>query len=83
MVPVWLKHGFGMVQKNQTTWKWFCEPTKSVLKSLKNIRAIASLRLHLGQTWSQHGPSMALTRSQIVEPLQTYTLSQSDLVLKF
>ena len=42
-------------------WTWYYGSTKTVLKSLENIRDLPDMKLKLGQTWSKHGQSMALT----------------------
>ena len=57
------QHGPNMAlawSKKEMPQLWFYGPTRSVLKSLKNVRALAGLKVNIGQTWSQHGPSMTL-----------------------
>ena len=61
MVPTYSKHGPDMVIMSTHSVDIGLRPC---LLSLENFSVLAGLEVRLGQTWSQHGPNMALTWSQ-------------------
>ena len=57
MVPTWSKHGTDMVLMSRHLADI---GLRLCLLSLENFSALAGLKVRLGQTWSLHGPNMAL-----------------------
>ena len=55
---------------------------RQCLLNLDNVCSLAGLEVKLGQTWSPHGPNMALTCSQKSRPSLDMTLDHIDTVFK-
>ena len=57
MIATWSKYGPDMVLKSTHSVDIGLRP---FLGSLEHFSALAGLEVRLGQTWSPHGPNMAL-----------------------
>ena len=79
MVLTWSKHGPDIVLKIRHSVDIGLRP---FLLSLENFSALAALEVKLGQTWSLHGPFMALTWYKKVDTKYTWALDLIDSVLK-
>ena len=64
MVPTWSIFGPDIVLKSRHSVDIGLRPFRLILE---NISTVAGLDIRLGQTWSLHGPNMALIWSYRVD----------------